>query len=121
MKSFLFAVIALLLTSVANAGNVTITWTHDAATCADNTAPGNCAVTGFEVQEKVNDVWTVRNTVGVVLTTGYTNVLPGRHCYRLRAVASGVFSSPSNEACIDMPASPPRAPVITVTITIATP
>jgi hypothetical protein len=115
----LFVLVALLFASVASAGNVTLNWTFNATDCADGSALSNCAATGFEIQEQVNGVWTVKNGVAATArTTSYTNVAAGRHCYRVRTNANGTFSVPSNEACIDVPASAPRAPVITVTITV---
>lgn len=116
---YLFAIAALLFASIVSAGNVTLNWTFDASTCADGSAVSNCTATGFEIQEQLNGIWTVKNGVAATArTTSYTNVTAGRHCYRLRANANGTFSLPSNEACIDVPASAPKAPVITVTITV---
>lgn len=116
---YLFTLVALLFAGVASAGNVTLNWVYNSTTCADGSALTNCTATGFEIQEQVNNVWTVKNGVAATLrTTSYTNVSPGRHCYRLRTNANGTYSDPSNEACIDVPASAPRAPTITVTITV---
>lgn len=117
---FLFVIVALAFAGVANAGNITLNWTFNAATCEDGSpSAGNCVATGFEVQEQINGIWTVKNGVASTLrTTSYTGVSPGRHCYRLRANANGTFSLPSNEVCLDVPASAPRAPVVTVTITV---
>lgn len=116
---YLFILVALLFAGVASAGNVTLNWTFNATTCADGSTLSNCVHTGFEVQEQINSVWTVKGGVGSTLrTVSYTDVSPGRHCYRLRTHATGTFSVPSNEACIDVPASAPRAPTITITITV---
>lgn len=116
---YVFALVALLFASVASAGNVTLNWVFNATTCADGSALANCTVTGFEIQEQINSIWTVKNGVAAASRThSYTDVSPGRHCYRLRTNANGTFSAPSNEACIDVPASAPRAPTITVTITV---
>jgi hypothetical protein len=120
----LTAVVFLLISISANAGSVTINWIFDnsaTATCFDGSpAAANCPLTGFEVQEQINGIWTVKNGVAATLrTTSYTNVSPGRRCYRLRANSNGTFSLPSTEACIDVPVSAPKAPTITVTVTIA--
>lgn len=118
MKYFLSALL-FLFAGVAGAGNVTLNWTFNPTTCADGAPLVNCPATGFEIQELVGEIWTVKNGVAATSrTTSYTNVSAGRHCYRVRTNSNGTFSAPSNEACIDVPASAPRAPVITVTITV---
>lgn len=117
---YLFGLIALFFAGLASAGNVTLNWVFNPANCADGSALSNCVATGFEIQEQINGIWTVKNGVAAtVRTTSYTDVSVGRHCYRLRTNANGTFSDPSNEACIDVPASAPRAPTITVTITVS--
>src|SRR5262245_4758945 len=113
---YLFGLVLVLFVGIANAGNVTLNCVHNPTTCSDGSSLTNCTVTGFEIQEQVNGIWTVKNGVASTSrTTAYTDVPAGRHCYRLRANANGTFSVPSNEACIDVPASAPRAPTITVT------
>lgn len=117
---FLFVLILTLFAGVASAGNVTLNWTFNPVDCADGSALSNCQATGFEIQEQVNGVWTVKNGIAATARThSYTNVSVGRHCYRLRTNANGTFSAPSNEACVDVAPSAPRAPTITVTITVA--
>lgn len=117
---YVFLLFLLSITSVASAGNVTLNWTFSATTCADGSPLTGCAATGFEVQEKINSIWTVKGGVAVAArSVSYTDVAPGEHCYRIRTNANGTFSAPSNEACITVPAAVPRAPVITVTISVA--
>lgn len=121
MMKYFLAFLLCAFTGVASAGNVTLNWTYNHTTCADNSALTNCPVTGFEIQEQVNSVWTVKNGVAAAArTTTYTDVTPGRHCYRVRTNSNGTFSVPSNEVCIDVPASAPRAPVVTITIAVST-
>lgn len=116
---FLFVIFLFMVAGVANAGNVTLNWTFNPDSCADGSALSNCPATGFEIQELVGEIWTVKNGVASTSrTASYTNVSSGRHCYRVRTNSNGTFSEPSNEACVDVPASAPRAPVITVTITV---
>lgn len=120
-------VLAYIAMPVALAGNVTLSWTHDnspSATCADGSpAAANCAVTGFEVQELINSVWTAKpqGLSPTLRSYTYQNVTGGRHCYRMRAVASGTYSGPSEEVCIDVPPSAPKSPIITVTVAIGSP
>ncbi len=119
--------VLLMLSTVASAaGTVTLNWNFDTsatATCADGSpVAGNCPLTGFEIQEQINGIWTVKNGVAATSrTTSYANVSGGQHCYRVRANSNGTFSLPSNESCITVPASAPKAPVITVTVSVAVP
>jgi len=125
MKSLLF-VLLFAFAEVASAGNVTLTWVFDTsatATCADGSPATGCPVDSFQVQERINSIWTAKtpNISGASRNTTYTNVSAGQHCYRILASSSGTLSVPSNEACITVAPSAPKAPVITVTVAIGSP
>lgn len=126
MKSLLF-VLLFAFAGLAQAGNVTLTWTFDSsssATCADGSpVAGNCPVDSFQVQERINNIWTAKspNLSGAVRNHTYTNVSAGQHCYRILASSNGTLSVPSNESCITVSPSAPKAPVITVTIALGSP
>lgn len=126
MKYVLFALL-LAFAGLANAGNVTLTWTFDSsssATCADGSpAATNCPVDSFQVQELVNNIWTAKspNVSGASRNVTYTNVSAGVHTYRVLASSSGTLSVPSNQASITVAPSAPKAPVITVTVAVGSP
>ncbi len=124
MKYFI-AILLLAFAGLANAGNVTLTWTFDSsatATCADGTPATGCPVDSFQIQEKINNVWTARpNVSGTLRNTTIANVSAGVHTYRILASSNGTLSAPSNEAAITVAPSAPKAPVITVTVAIGSP
>lgn len=122
-------VLGLLLFLVAltvNAGNVAMSWTFDTsatATCADGTPATGCAVTSFVLQQEVNTVWTALTPSLSPTLRSHTlqNVPGGRKCYRMVANANGTLSVPSNAVCVDVPASAPKAPLITISVAIGSP
>lgn len=124
---YLLALVLLLFTFGAQAGNVTLTWTFDstaAATCVDGSpAAQNCPVDSFRVEQQVNGVWTAKtpNISGAVRNQTYANISPGRQCFRIRASSNGTLSDPSNESCVDVAPSAPKAPIITVTVAVGSP
>lgn len=126
MKYFI-CLILLTICGVANAGNVTITWQFDAsstATCVDGTpAATNCPVQSFVVEQQTNNIWTAKSPhlSGSLRSHTYTGIAAGRHCFRLKANSNGTLSAASNEVCLDVPPSAPKAPTITVTIAVGSP
>lgn len=131
MKRLLAIGLAIFSIS-ANAASVTLNWTFDNSTtavCAESTAANPlpaatfCPLSNFQVQELVNGIWTTKSaSVGSSLRTiTYPNIAPGVKTYRVVAVSNGTLSAPSNEASITVPSASPKAPAITVTISVATP
>jgi hypothetical protein len=124
---YLVALALLIFSFAANAGNVTITWTFDstsAATCADGSpAAANCPVDSFRVEQQVNSIWTAKspNLSGAVRNHTYANISAGRQCFRIRASSNGTLSDPSNEVCVDVAPTAPKAPIITVTVAVGSP
>lgn len=132
MKRVILAIITTLLASSALAANVVVNWTFDTsatATCHGSTAANPlpaatyCPLTSFQVQEQINGIWTTKDTAvaASLRSVSYANVAPGRKCYRVLALSNTNASGPSNEACIEVPYASPKAPVITVTISVAGP
>jgi hypothetical protein len=128
----LTAVVFLLLSISANAASVTLNWTFDntsTATCEGSTtanplpAATYCPLSSFIVQELINGIWTTKTAsiASVLRTITYPNVAPGVKTYRVVANSSGTLSAPSNEASITVPSGAPKAPAITVTISVALP
>lgn len=120
---YIVALLLLAFAGVASAGNVTLTWTMDTTVCADGSPGSACPTDSFQVQERINNIWTAKtpNVSGAVRNTTYANVSAGQHCYRILASSNGTLSAPSNEACITVAPSAPKAPVITVTVAIGSP
>lgn len=129
---FLITTVFSLFSISANAASVTLNWTFDnsaTAVCAESTAANPlpattyCPLSNFQVQELVNGIWTTK-TLGVassLRTITYPNVAPGVKTYRVLANSNGTLSAPSTEASITVPSASPKAPAITVTISVATP
>jgi len=124
---YLVALVALIFPLFAYAGNVTLTWTFDSsasATCADGSpAAQNCPTDSFRIEQQINNVWTAKtpNVSGAVRNHTYANISPGRQCFRIRASSNGTLSEPSNESCVDVAPSAPKAPIITVTVAVGSP
>lgn len=125
---YVVAALMILMSSAAYAGNVTLNWVFDAsatATCADGSpAAQNCPATGFEIQElDSNNIWSVREGVAATTRTRtYTNVAAGAtRCYRIRTNSNGTFSEPSSQACVTVPSVAPKAPSVTVVVSVSLP
>lgn len=124
---YVFGLILFLAAFAASAGNVSMSWTFDTsatATCADGSpAAANCPVTSFVIQQEVNSIWTALtpSLSPTLRTHTLQNVSGGRKCYRMVANANGTLSVPSNAVCVDVPASAPKAPLITISVAIGSP
>jgi hypothetical protein len=130
MKLVLAVVLSLFAVS-AHAGTVTLTWTHDAATCADGSPAANCPLSGFEVSEGTSQTapLAVKENVGPgARSQTWQNVAPGLRCWSLKALAgtgaSQVKSDESMRACLTVPLLPPKAPqgiTVKIEVTVTTP
>jgi hypothetical protein len=96
-------------------------WNEDRLTwraptqCADGSPRSACPLTGYRIERAASataTTWTTVATTGPALTTfligGRT---PGRHCYRVIALAA-TNSRPSNVACSVTVAPPPSPPAL---------
>lgn len=125
-------VLAMILTlaysafQVANAATVNITWNHDQTTCADGSPGANCPTATFEVWQGTNAACDSATKVATGIgkdTRAHSlqNVLPGVKCWYVIAVGTTTGpSARSNVGTLTVPASPPKAPSITVTIAVST-
>lgn len=126
-QTILSLMLAISAPSVALATDAVINWTFDSsatATCANGQpAATHCPLTAFQVQELVDGNWVAKSpSIGPALrTVTYSNVVPGRRCYRVLAVSGDKLSDPSTEGCTTVPYANPRAPTITVTVTVTMP
>lgn len=124
---YVFGLLLFLVALTASAGNVSFSWTFDTsatATCADGSpAATNCPVTSFVLQQEINSVWTALTPSLSPTLRAHTlqNVPGGRKCYRMVSNANGTLSVPSNAVCVDVPASSPKAPLITISVAIGSP
>lgn len=113
----------VLCSSVAAAGTVKVSWTPP-TTCSDGSPITECPATGYEISEATSDQGplAVKETVAGTLTTASYVVGVGQtRCYSLKTVSNALKSDPSNRVCITVPFVPPKAPIVTVTITVTIP
>jgi hypothetical protein len=111
-----------LLTGLANAADVRISWTPS-STCDDGSVLSNCPTTGIEVLTgaSLTGTYTTVETLPATATAKtYTGVAPGTKCYSLKTVSNSLKSTESQRACVDVPFLPPKAPAgITVTVVVS--
>jgi hypothetical protein len=89
-----------------------LTWTAPTQ-CADGSPRSACSLTGYRIERAASTTATTWNTVGLtgpaVTTFLVGGLAPGRHCYRVIALAAR-NSGPSNVACKMTVAPPPPSP-----------
>lgn len=122
-----FALCALsVLTSVAHAGTLTLSWTGP-VTCADGTSPlTDCPTTGFEVSEGTaqTGTYTVKETVAATTTSRTYSYSPGIRCFSAKTLSGTLKSDESTRVCATVPSLPPKAPqgmTVTVAVSVTVP
>lgn len=121
MKRILTTLALLLISGIAMAGNVTMTWTPPDV-CDDGSALTNCPTSGYEIWMGSSLTGTfvkqAFEPAGTAVSANLTSVSAGQKCFAMKTKSSTLTSVESNRVCVNVPPSGPKAPFINVTIAI---
>lgn len=97
---------------VARAGDIDLSWTAPTQ-CANGAAIANCPTTGYEISSAPSETGplTVIETVSASTTSKrYSNLLPGKYCYALRAISAALKGAATTIKCATLVAPTPGVP-----------